>query len=76
MREHHSGVASGTQHCRPGHGPRGFWKRSVAERSESVGDGTQRQGEVGPGVSIGNREDVDPVDLLSAGGNPLRCGED
>ena len=46
-------------------------KRRVAERPEGVGDGAERQAEVGAGVAVGHREDVDAVDLVAAGGHPV-----
>ena len=76
MGEHHPRVAPGAEHRRAGHGVRGDRKRCVAERPEGVGDGAKRQAEVGAGVPVGHRKDVDAVDLLPAGGDPVRRGEE
>ena len=55
---------------------RGLRKRRVAERPEGVGDGAEGQAEVGAGVAVGDRKDVDPVDLVPAGRHPVGGGEE
>ena len=65
------GVAAGTEHGGAGRGAGGVRKRRVAERAERVGDGTERQAEVGSGIAVGDREDVDPVDLVSTRRHPV-----
>ena len=72
MGQHHPRVAPGAEHRGAGHGVRGDRKRRVAERPEGVGDGAKGQAEIGAGVPVGDREDVDAVDLLATGGHPVR----
>ena len=76
VRQHHPGVAAGAENRGAGHGARGLRKRRVAERPEGVGDGAQGEAEVGAGVAVGDGKDVDPVDLVAAGGDPVGGGED
>ena len=76
MGQHHPGVAPGAQDGGARHGAPGLRKRRVAERPEGVGDGAEGQAEVGAGIAVGHREDVDPVDLVTAGGHPVGGGED
>ena len=75
MGEHHAGVAARAEHGRAGHGAGGVRKRGVAERPEGVGDGAERQAEVGAGVTVGDGKDVDPVDLVPPCRHPVRGGE-
>ncbi len=71
MGQHHPGIAPGPEHGaaarRLGRGP----ERRVAERPEGVGDGSERQAEIGAGIPVGDREDIDAVDLLAAGCDPI-----
>jgi hypothetical protein len=76
MGEHHAGVTPGPQDGRSGHGSGCLRKRRVAERDERLGHGAEGQTKVGAGVSVRNRKDVDPVDLIPAGSNPIRSRQD
>jgi hypothetical protein len=75
IRQHHAGVSACAQHGGAGHGARGLRKRRVAERLEGVGDGAQGEAQVGSGVAVRDRKDVDPVDLIATRGNPFRRRE-
>ena len=74
--QHHSGVPAGAEHRGARHRAAGVRKRRVAERPEGVGDGAQSEAEVGAGVAVGDRKDVDPVDLVAAGRHPVGGRED
>jgi hypothetical protein len=72
MSEHHARVAPRAEDPRSSHGAGGLRKRSVAERSKSVGDGPKCQAEIGAGVPVGDWKDVDPVDLIASRSHPVR----
>ncbi len=71
MGEHHAGIAAGAEHRGAGHRAGGVRKRRVAEGPEGIGDGAKGQAEVGSGIAVGDREDVDPIDFLPARGHPV-----
>ena len=76
MGEHHTGIAAGAEDRRAGHGSSRVRKRRVAEGPEGIGDGAKSQAEVGSGISIGDREHVDPIDFLPARRHPIGCREE
>src|SRR6185503_15327358 len=76
MREHHPGIAPGTQNGGASRGAGGLGKRGVTEGAERIGDGSKREAEVGPGVAVRYREDVYAVDFVAAGGYPVGRGEE
>jgi hypothetical protein len=71
MGEHHARVAPGPEHGGPGHGLGCLAEGRVAQRMEGVGDGAEGQAEIRPGVPVGDREHVEAVELVAAGGYPV-----
>src|SRR5436190_7891889 len=81
LRQHHSRVAARAADAGLGHrlGDGGEWKRrvtvAVAKLAQGGGHGPQGEAHIRPRVAVGDRKNIDPIQLVAPGGHPIGRGQ-
>ena len=73
--EHHARIAASAAHARLGHRRGHVGEGGVPQAAHGLRDGPQRKTQVGAGVAVWHRKDVETVQLLAARGDPVRRGQ-